>query len=613
MSLRLLARAILIAASVACLEGDQALGSDEYHAVTLVDVNNPLSPAWLQQAGVDYLYASAPPLEVGEDGRPAIAAGSRDAWEQMLALYGDTGVKVLLMRNFYIKPAEEHEAVDVFGRKHPMACFRHPGFQQAMTGAIQDLIAAFSDYPAFGGFVFDDGPHVRVDCCYCPQCVESFRQQHGVEPPGFKPHDETGRVSDRAPVLLWEQFQQESWQIYLRTQSSAVRSVEGAEGLLMITIPSDSYFYGRFLGVDMAREESPLGHGARLQRIERIQVRDWTIFQSFPLSRLPEADERGLQRWATGAHITAQSPKMLMQTEGPYAPTYGRLQYMSPAEIERMGRVTLTEGAGSICYWTSAQPLPSYPAAFDAMSEIKREVDAIGDTLQRRRQLPASIGLVYSTTTEVMEQPWERNTADRWRHLHAFEGLAYSLRRSNIPFEIVMESDITADRLRGFRALILPSVRYLSESAAQIIEDTAAHTNLQVLGAGECLPLRGMVLSACDPLIWHNWARRGYRQERYANLQWQEARSTLIQRLLPLVEAPVRVYSERAIGQAFSLGDGDLLLMVTSWDLDDICEVAVEGEGTATDMLSGRDIGPLNDLGRITVPPAGWRVLRITP
>lgn len=590
-------------------EGETTV-NETFHAVTLLDVGNPLSPAWLQQAGVDYVYLSAPPLERGEDGGLVIASGQREAWDAVMQLYEGTGVRVLVMGNFYINPDEEHQAVDAFGRRHPMACFRHPGFQETMTQRIQDLARALSAYPAFGGFVFDDGPHVRVDCCYCDRCVAQFREEYGVEPPAFEPVKGTGRVRDEDPVLLWEQFQRESWEIYLHTQSRAVRSV--SDDLLMVTIPSDSYFYGRFLNVRVKPQETVLGHKGRLQRIERIHPREWTIFQSFPLARVPEAGERGLQSWGIGAHITADSPKMLMQQEGPYAPTYQRIQYMSPAEIERMARVTIVEGANALCYWTPAGPLPFYPAAFDAMAEVYRDVAQIDNILLQRKWLPQPIGLLYSTTTETLEQAWQENTSERWQHLHAFEGIAYSLRRSNIPFEIVMEDEITADRLRRLQALILPNVRFLTASVATAIEEAVAQTGLRALAAGECVPLRGMIVTNCDPLIWHRWASRGYRQERYANEQWRECQTTLASHLLPLIDAPARVYSELALGQLYQLDDGDLLFMIANWDLNELIEVAVEGDVEANDLLSGRKLGRLDDLGRLTIPPAGWRVLRLS-
>lgn len=609
-SVRLLAVTFISIIVAASSEGETTVRNDGYHAVTLLDLGNPLPPAWLKRAGVDYIYASAPPTEAGPDGRPVIAESQRERWEEVLKLYEGTGTGVLLMGGFYINPAEEHRAVDAFGRHHPMACFRNEGFLQTMRERIVVLTQAFSAYPAFAGFVFDDGPHVRVDCCYCPACVEQFRAEHQARPPAFEPRRPGRRVRDDDPILLWEQFQQESWQVYLRAQSEAVRSV--SDEALMLTIPSDSYFYGRFLNVAVDREQTVTGHSGRLQRIERIQPRHWAIFQSFPLARLPEANESGLQPWATGAHITADSPKMLIQCEGPYAPIYQRIQYMSPAEIERMARVTLTEGAGSICYWTPAGPLLSYPDALDTMAEVYRDVSGIEDALAQRRPIETSIGLLYSTTTETMEQPWEEDTSERWRHLHAYEGLSYALTRCNVPFETVMETDLTPARLRHLQALILPAVRWLSESAAAALEDAISQRGLRVLAAGECVTVRGMIASGCDPMIWHNRARRGYRQQRYADEQWQEFRTTLAHHLLPLIDAPVRVYSERAVGRLYDLEDGDRMLLVASWDLESLCEVAIEGRGRATDMLSGRELGEVDEIGRLTVPPAGWRVLRIT-
>lgn len=601
---------LLTLVGMASSEGESIVKNDGYHAVTLLDLDNPLPPAWLERAGVDYLYASAPATEPGPDGDPVIAEKQRERWESVLELYEGTGTRLLLMGGFYINPDEEHEAVDAWGRSHPMACFRNEDFLASMRERIVSLTQAFSDYPAFAGFVFDDGPHVRVDCCYCPTCREQFREEHGARPPAFEPREPHKRVRDNDPILLWEQFQQGSWQIYLRAQSEAVRSV--SDDALMLTIPSDSYFYGRFLNVEVPREETRLGHGGRLMRIERIQARRWRIFQSFPLARLPEADESGLQPWAVGAHITADSPKMLVQCNGPYAPVYGRVQYMSPGEIERMGRVTITEGANSVCYWTSAAPLPYYPDAFDALAEVYRDVEKIEDALNRRKPFEAGIGVLYSTTTETMEQPWERGTSERWRHLHAYEGFLYAMSRCNVPHQTVMEADLTPERLEGLKALVLPEVRWLSASALSAIEDAIAEHGLRVLSAGDCVSIRGMTDSGCDPLIWHSWVRRGYRQEEHADRQWQEFRNTLAHDLVPLIDASVRVYSERAIGRLYEIGDNEWMLMVTSWDLHDICEVAIEGEGRATDMLSGRELGAIDDIGRLTVPPAGWRVLRIT-
>jgi hypothetical protein len=595
---------------VSFVQGGIAMGQASYHAVTLIDLKNPVPPEWLEKAGIDYVYASGGiPLETGPDGEPVIAAESREDWERVFQLYRGTGIKVLLMSQFYTRPPEGAEAVDFFGRSHKMACFRQQAFLDWMRETIVRLATAFGKYEAFGGFAFDDGVHVRVDCCYCDACRRLFNEQHGIEPPPFAHHTGVGRVPDGDPLLLWESFQRESFEIYLRTQSEAVRSV--SEDLLMVTIPSDAYYFGRFLNVDVVPEESNLGAGALLQRLERIQLRNWYTFYTFPLARLPETTERGLQPWAAGTHITAQSARIMIQTEGPFLPLYGRIQYMSPTEIERMARVTVAEGAGAICFWTPGDKLPYYPAAFDGIAAAYRDIATIEELLASRRRLPASVGLLYSTTTEVFEQPWTTNTSQRWQHLHAFEGLAYSLLRSNLPFEVVMEDDLTPQRLGQLDALVLPAVRFITESAAQAIEAAVADRGLRAVATGPHPPLKGVIEAPCDPLIWHRWASEGYRQEEHLNEQWREVALHLVPLVRPAVGASVQVFSERVISRLYRLEGGDLLVMIANWDLHEPVEVVVEGRGRATDAVTGEDLGKLEEGRALTVLPAGWRVLRV--
>lgn len=599
-----------VTVSVGIAEDEPKMTAPGCHAITLLDLNNPLPPEWLAKAGVDYLYVSGGiPVEDGPDGQPVISEKQRELWERVLKLYEGTGVKILLMSQFYTREAEDTQAVDFFGRAQGMACYRQPDFQKWMREAIVSIAQAFGKYPAFGGFMFDDGVQVRVDCCYCDLCREQFRKQYGIEPPPFEVHEGTGRVADDDALLLWEEFQRESFEIYLRTQSEAVRSV--SDDLLIVTIPSDAYYCGRFLNVAGKPEESRLGAGALLQRIERIHPQHWQMFYTFPMARLPEATERGLQRWAIGCHITSHSARIMSQPEGPYAPIYGRVQYMSPGEISRMARVNITEGANAACYWTGASSLPYYPQAFDALAEVRTDVRHVEKLLTQRSALPANVALVYSTTTEVFEQPWAENTNERWRHLHAFEGIAYSLRRANVPFDVILEDEITPERLARLDALVLPSTRFLTVSAAQAIERAIAMQGLQVLTAGNCAPLDGALATGCDPHVFRRAAIRGYRQEEYLNRQWADVRAKLLPHLLPLVEAPVRIHGDSVIGQTHRLEDGTLLTLVTNWDLHESAEAVIEGSGQARDALTNEKIGDLAQARTIEIAPAGWRIIRI--
>ncbi|MCD6360173.1 MAG: hypothetical protein J7M38_04850 [Armatimonadetes bacterium] len=591
----------------------QEMARDGYHAITLLDLNNPLPPEWLQRAGIDYLYVSAGiPIEYDAEGNPVIAAEQREAFERVFDLYRGTGIKVLLMSQFYTRGPEEARAVDFFGRTHDIACFRQPAFLEWMRERIIALARAFGRYEAFGGFMFDDGVHVRVDCCYCDLCRRRFQEQYGVEPPPFAPHEGVARVADDDPVLQWERFQRESFEMYLRAQSEAVRSV--SDELLMVTIPSDAYYFGRFLNIEVSPRESRLGAGALLQRIERIHPRYWQMFYTFPMARLPERTETGLQRWAIGNHITAHSARMMSQPEGPYAPMYGRQQFMSPTEIQRMARVSVTEGADAVCFWSSAGALPFYPQAFEALAPVAADIRRIEDLLLQRRPLPAHIGLLYSTTTETFEQPWTTNTNERWRHLHAFEGLAYSLRRSNLPFEVVMEDEITPRRLKRLNALVLPSVRFMTASAASAVEEAIAESGLQVLTCGECLPLEGAKQADCDPYIFRDWVTRGYRQEEHLNEQWREVARTLVPGLREAVTAPpLQVRGDDVVSAIHRLEDGALLVMIVNWKLHEPAVATLVGSGRAENVVSDRDMGRFEGTLSVAIPAADWRILRVRP
>ena len=602
--------ALALALPISSEQGGFVMNQDAYHGVTVLDLNNPLPPEWLQKAGIDYVYVHGGiPLERGPEGEPVIAAKHREAWERVFKLYEGTGVTVLLMSQFYTHEPAATQAVDFFGRNQDMACFRQQTFQDWMREKLVGLAKAFGNYEAFGGFIFDDGVHVRVDCCYCDLCKSRFRQQHGIDPPPFEARTGVGRIADDDPTLLWDEFQRKSFEIYLHTQSEAVRSV--SKDLLMVTIPSDAYYFGRFLNVEVPPEDSRIGASALLQRIERIYPRNWYLFYTYPLARLPESTERGLQPWAWGTHLTAHSARIISQPEGPYARTYGRLQYMSPAEIQRMARVTLTEGADSLSFWAGTSTLPHYPEAFDALAAVYADLKEVEDVLVQRRPVPASVGLLYSTSTEVFEQPWVTRTSERWQHLHAFEAVAYSLLRSNLPFAVVMEDEVSSQRLAGLNCLVLPAVRFLTRSAAQAIEDAVADDQLTAVTVGPHLPLKGAIEAPCDPLLWHRWAAKGYRQEEYLNEQRRLLGVHLLPLVRPALRTPIRLFSEGVIAKLYRIEGGDLLVMIANWDLQHPTQVVVEGRGSATDLLAAKELGKLDKGLSLMVPPAGWRLLRV--
>ncbi len=594
------------------LGGSLAMAQTRYHAVTLVDRNNPVPAEWLQKAGIDYVYTGGSlKLESGPDGKPRIPEGHRAGWERLEKEYAGTGIKVLIMGQYYTNNPEATDAMDVDGYKIDMACLHQDKFYEWMREVIIAQAQAYSEFDVFGGFMFDDGVQTRVDCCYCDTCRRLFKEQYGKEPPPFEVHKGTGVVADDDALLQWEQFQRQGFERYVEAQAEAARSV--SQDLLLVTIPSDSFYYGRLLNANLNRADLRRDSGALIQRIERTQVKNWYLYQAFPFPRLPEADEEGLQFWGVGCHISANSPKLILSTEGPFLQHYSRMQMMSPDEIEQMTKITVTEGANAICYWQSGAYTAYYPEGYDGMAAAHSDILRVQAMLPAREPYPAQVGLLYSTTTEVMEQPWQTNLNERWVHLHSFEGTAFALMRGNVPYRIVMEDEIATGTLEGLKALIVPAARFLCTSAHQAIEQAVAG-GLQVYIAGECPSLSGGQTVNYDVTYWHRHIQAGYRQIKYLNNQYAEAEKELLPLVREQVAAPVTVSSRMGISRLYQVDDG-LVLMIANWDLEQSTKatLAAPQAYSVVDMLSGEQVGNLGADGdlAVRVPAAGWRILEL--
>ncbi len=588
------------------------MADERFHAVTLVDPNNPVPAEWLQKAGIDYVYTGgALGMETGPDGKPRVPEKHRAGWEKMQNEYAGSGIKVLIMGQYYDNNPDGTDAVDVSGTKIEMACLYQDKFYDWMREVIIAQAKAYAEFDIFGGFMFDDGVQTRVDCCYCDTCRALFKEQYGKEPPPFEVQQGTGVVADVDVLLQWEEFQRKPYNRYVKAQAEAVRSV--SDDLLMITIPSDSYYYGRLLNANLKREQLRRSSGALIQRIERIQVKNWYLYQAFPLPRLPEAGEQGLQHWGVGCHISANSPKLILSTEGPFLQHLSRMQVMSPDEIGQMAKITVTEGANAMCYWQSGGYTAYYPEGYDGMAAAYADILKVQDMLLAREPYSAQVGLLYSTTTEVMEQPWETNLNERWVHLHSFEGTGFALMRGNIWYRVVMEDEIADGALEGLTVLILPAARYLSASAHQAIE-RAVTAGLEVYTADECADLAGAQSVDYDVTYWHRHIQAGYRQIKHLNTQYAEAEKELLPLVREQIALPVSVSSRMGISRLYNVGD-DLVLMVANWNLHAPTDATLVGTNsyTVVDMLSGDKVGDLGDGADITVavPPAGWRILKL--
>ena len=606
--------AFVIALSIACVGAvlHSSCFAEEFPLACTVDYRSPVPPDLLKKAGIRhvYVYIGMPLKSDPATGRRALDEKIKPQLDEFFRLYGDNGIKVLLVSGFYTRPPKGTECVDCGGRTIMEGCFNNRAFLDAMAKDIKDMAEVFSAYPAFAGFCFDDGVHVRVDCCYCDTCKRLFKEKYDIEPPAFAPDAGAARLDAKDPRLLWDAFHREAYATYMKTQAGAANAVSSK--LLCVTIPSDSYFYGRHLSTEVPQKDTSPGADARLQRIERIQVRDWHIFQSFPFPMVVK-DGSGLRPYGVGCHLTEPSPKMILHSEGPLIEAAGRQQFMSPAEIARMMRTTVAEGANRICFWNNARALSSYPEGLEAVGAVSADVNKIMNVLNERQAFPARVGLLYSTATEIVQQPWRKNTLERWRHLHAFEAMAYALTRRSVQFRVVFDDELDETTLSGLNVVILTGVTHLTNPVAEMLEKGVANGKLRVLSDPASLPIRGAKVCDFDQGFWFNKQLKGYRQVRYLDQQAEEIWKTILPALDLTRPQPAAISSDTCFAKIFEGRGYSLLVFVVNWDIwnEATARVHLAKPYKVKDEVSGKELGSEKTL-QLKLDPAGWRVMRCT-
>ena len=314
--------------------------------------------------------------------------------------------------------------------------------------------------------VFLDGPVVFPDCCSCDSCQRQFRKEYGSPIPK---EDWTNP--------LWRKFidfREESMGRFLRDAQKAVREIS-PQGVIFLNAGSWSPGSWR-----VARD-----------------IQNVSPFQNF----------NGAEAFY---HYTGSQNQYPYAMAGKYLRAGGKqavvfMHYMNgswhylllpPNELKSGLIQTVASGANP---WLAliqssllSQPLGAEPAKeiFDFLEAHKEYYTGMESAAETAVLFSARTGRNYISTPEIFarragsgKRGWASMTAEEAATLtarkkesedlltSAVEGYFHALTRAHVPFDIILDQDLTKEKLARFKVLVLPDAACLTADGATAIRE----------------------------------------------------------------------------------------------------------------------------------------------
>ena len=318
--------------------------------------------------------------------------------------------------------------------------------------------------------VFLDGPVVYPGCCYCPSCREKFRARYGAEiPPAEDWADE--RWKD------FVEFREDSMAEFLRDCRSAVKAVN-PEGVIFLN--AGSWHAGAWR---VAREIEKVG--------------DYEDFNGAEAFFHPGPREHILHFWATAAkHLVAGGKPAVVFSHH----ALGSWHYIPLPPMETSLAIAQTVACGANPWFAV------FDYALDHSRDLAlagvKEISAFLDEHEEyytAAESCADVALHYSrqaATFYVSEQDeiyGEQGTGQErdlivdlgsgkkivdWKKRKqicdelvgsSYLGWFTALTREHIPFDVILDKDLTPDKLVRYKTLIMPNAACLSDAQASAI------------------------------------------------------------------------------------------------------------------------------------------------
>jgi hypothetical protein len=330
-----------------------------------------------------------------------------------------------------------------------------------------DLIREAARYDIDG--VFLDGPVVYPDCCFCAACREKFRALFGGDIPETEDWDDP----------RWKQFvgfRQNSMEDYLQDAREALKSIKPDAVLYLNSgnwnsdwrAPRDIQRlvdYQDITGVEaffsrpLDRQKFPYYTSASAKYVESVG-KPSTIFFTTWQSPYENFVNTPTEIKLTVAEVVANgsNPWVLILDETlksfPNALEPIREMY---AFLERHEEFyTHTESKANVALWSSMQTKFFYCSR---QEELYRDIGS-----GKEEDLRIDLG---TGETKINWKVGKERSEEQ--ALQSFQGFFDVLTRTHIPFDLIVDRNITPGGLSGYDVLVMPNVACVSEEQAKAI------------------------------------------------------------------------------------------------------------------------------------------------
>jgi len=436
----------------------------EFKIVVSGDVKSP-SVEDCRKMGVSMLwFYSNLPLKFKENGEPENSADFNLLFER----FKNADITLIPLLNTFYQRNPEKSQLSRFSDK---PCYRCFSCDNADIIARTLLLAKWlGHFKNFGGLCLDDEPGVLPGGCICENCTKLFQRKYGLNPPRDNAYlnQPQGIVPENNQVLLWTKFQNDECAKYYASITAAIK--KESPGLQVLTIPAAAYYSGKQLSIPSC-QANDFFKAQRMVSLDACHIRDFQLYVQFYINEVTALGWKN--KIADGLCLYMANSGLVNFSN---IPIYDKFKpqikpdVISVSAFKRFILQTFSEGARGIVYFPGNSLTPAHVEA--AADVYKKFIVPICADTPKLQKVEGKVAVLYSTTTRVFADLWKNNPLERYKHLHECDALAYYLFRKNIPFEMLLEDELSSSAdLKKFPVIFSAGLDYLSADKAKIMEE----------------------------------------------------------------------------------------------------------------------------------------------